>query len=165
MFGSKRKEIKDLKEEILALKKDVSVKNIKQHDLRNEMNKELDKLKRIFKYSKDGAVTYNIKSVGMTGETHSGYMTCHTYAYHCLVYIYDDKEEYVVDLEEMKNKVGFIIEEITIFTAYEDRVYLNLETLTTKYSFTIDYKTGKYLCKSERYSDKEINERKEKYNA
>jgi hypothetical protein len=110
MFGSKRKEIKDLKEEIIGLKSRLNIASSSRNKLQNQIYTELDKLKRIFKYSKDGAVTYNIESVGMTNEVAvREYMTRNEYAYHCLVYIYNDKEEYVVDLEEMKNKVGFII--------------------------------------------------------
>ena len=81
------------------------------------------------------------------------------------LYIYSDKEEYVVELEELNNRD--VVDDTASFRVEGNYAYFDISTCFcyvesrkwTRYEFIIDFKNGKYICS--RKDDEERNAKEE----
>ena len=117
-------------------------------DLFDELDKELEKTKRIIKYGESGECTYNMVS-GYDFDSaikRAGYVGMAFASFKNTLYIYNDGEEYSIELSEL-SKFELKNDHIAEFiTKNEDIVYVTIiPDDNSMYSFMIDYKNGKYV--------------------
>lgn len=112
------------------------------------MYNEIDKLKRIIKYSASEP-TYYLDFNVLFG----GFLSCKKYT----LYIYVDKKEYIVELKELENED--IKEKKCEFKVEDNFAYFNILCWklgrVKRHEFIIDFKNGKYVYSSK--GDKELN--------
>ena len=126
------------------------------HKRINETNKEVDKLERIIKYSKDKPTFRLVNSTGI--NSYYGYLY-----YKHILYIYINKEEYTVELEELygtqnidKSSGDLKVENnMAYFTILSEPFTKDGTDYRIIYKFTIEYKTGKYVCEQETFKVEE----------
>ena len=127
-------------------------------DLFDELDKELEKTKRIIKYSKSDECTYNMVSGFDYGSAmkYAGYIGMAFVPFKNTLYIYNDGEEYSIELSELskyKLKNDHIAEFIT---KHDGIVYVTIiPDDNSMYSFMIDYKNGKYVSAKTAVEEKE----------
>ena len=135
-------------------KKEEQEKLIEQLMEQNKnLDKRLDKLERIIWFSKDDKVTYKLRR-DYERTTPDGWHMFTFRPYHgCFwsIYIYEDKREYVIRLDELGS--AKINESETCFKVTDPVNGIALLSVTVSdrddvdwiYEFTIDYRTGKYI--------------------
>lgn len=135
------------------------IKNLQENN--SKLNDELSKLQRIIKNSKEEP-TFILE--GDWQYTRS-FLTSLVSEYIYKIYLYIDKEEYIVKLDELSNEdVDMNSAELEV---KENIAYFNISSCMTfegakrwtKHKFTIEYKNGRYVYSQE--EDKIKNDKEE----
>lgn len=139
-----------------------SIKNIKENSQKreSELSEEVEKLHRIIKYASDKP-TFKF-------DRHR-ICVWMTVSYRNTLYIYNEKEEYIIELNEL-DVVGEIDEESYDFKIDGDLAYFNLSTyskynLWTRREYVIDFKNGSYVCNTKPDEERNVKEREKESNA
>ena len=145
MFKTNKK-IEEMQTEIDDLKKSVSQSKSSNADLKDEILK----LKRIIKRSKDVPTYHFYTDIWSSYNREYG------------IYVYIDKEEYFVKLDEIKSHC--IDSNSFEFYVKNDLAYFNVSTYFgtlrdwKRWKFIIDYHNGKYVVACEEDKDRNSKE-------
>ena len=151
MLFKRRKENENL--EIQNLKESISSIKLDNNKINEKFTKEISKLNRIIKYSKDIPTFHFDVDIFSSFDRKYG------------IYIYVDKEEYFVELVEIKNNP--IDTNSFEFHVEDGLAHFNISTITgilgkwKRWEFIIDYKNGKYMVSSKEDAERN-NKEKEK---
>lgn len=141
----------------------------------NKLYGEIEKLRRVIKYGKDGEVTYNLEFIldNSDKKTEIGsYPNYYCCAYfHCCayLYIYKNCEEYKINLTELNDKQNCINKASESFSTDKDFAYYKVDCKyewgVVCHSFVIDYKKGTYLHSKEEIENEVEEDVKEVWDA
>ena len=135
------------------------IKNLQENN--SKLNDELSKLQRIIKNSKEEP-TFILEG---DWQYIRSFLTSLGREYIYKIYLYIDKEEYIVKLDELSNEdVDMNSAELEV---KENIAYFNISSCMTfegskrwtKHKFTIEYKNGRYVYSQE--EDKIRNDKEE----
>lgn len=107
---------------------------------------ETERLERIIKHSKDKP-SFELRTI-------SKYNTCGIPMFIFNLYLYIDKEEYVIELEDLRNSHNIdyqtaklkVKNNMAYFTVSSNVNNGTDYKYKNKYKFVIEYKSGKYVC-------------------
>lgn len=152
MWFKKKKEYKDgVEDRIRTLERDIEVIDDYFRKMKDELNEQIDKLNRVIKFSKEDEPNYELK---LENRKNNVLFTIPVVR----LFLYIDKEEYTFVLEELtynrvdessislfvKNGIAYFAVETTPFTKKEVQY-------RTEHTFTIEYKTGRYVHEERTY--------------
>lgn len=151
MLFKRRKENQSLN--IQNLKESIDEIKLDTNKINDKFTKEISRLNRIIKYSKDEPTFHFNVDIFSSFTRKYG------------VYIYVNKEEYFIDLNEIE---GHCIDKNSFeFYVKDDLAYFIISTFSgilrkwKKWEFIIDYKNGKYIVSSKEDTERN-NKEKEK---
>lgn len=135
-----KKKEKELVNTVDKLDKTIKDLNKQICDDNYRLKQEIEKLHRIIKYAGDEPTFHLAKYSSFLGRC-TGYTNKH------VLHLYIDKEEYIVELTELKD--CNVIDQSCEFKVDGDLAYFNVSVTNgfwKRYEYVIDYKKETYFC-------------------